>query len=62
VSQQFSCEHCDRPLITIEPTRFVTHGAVSIRTSVLEHRSFVECPACGHETRLDLHRFGVQLS
>lgn len=62
LARQFSCEHCDKPLITVEPARFTTHGALSIRTSSLEGRSWVECPACGRETRIDLQRFGVRLS
>jgi hypothetical protein len=61
VSQQFNCEHCDKPLITIDPGRVTTHGALSIRTSALDGHNWVECPHCGRETRLDLQRYGLRL-
>ena len=61
MSVKFQCDHCDRLLITAEPGRFTTHGEMSITTTSLDGGVTVECPWCGKDTRMDLHRVGVRL-
>jgi hypothetical protein len=61
VTERFACEHCKKTLITIEPGRFTTHAAMSIRATP-DGRTWVECSACGRETRIEPERFGVKLT
>ena len=61
MSEQVLCAHCQKPLLTTEPRRFITHGPVTIRTGVVEGQAWVECPTCGKETRFEHGKVSLKL-
>ncbi len=60
--EKFHCDHCRRLLLTVEPGRLTTHGAMSIRTRSADGWAWVECPQCGKESPVELELAALQLS